>query len=299
MAVRPVVVAIDGSEESLAAVEWAARTARSHDTQLLIAAAPAAPPRSYSVDVPEPVVTNARRGMAARALDAAIRRADAAVPGLAIRTALLSGLPPFAVVAAGEDAMMLVTGARGAGGFAAMVLGSVCRYAAMHAGCPVVVVRATQAAVRREIVVGIQDAEQSSEALAFAIEEARSGGAELTAVHAWYWSHDGLGDPAGGELARAAANLAEALEPWRDKYPGVPLRSEVVCGHPAWVLASYSARAQLVVLGRSAGPDGHDLTSIQLTTLDHAHGPIAIVPADLFVPGIRRDSSSFRECMWP
>jgi nucleotide-binding universal stress UspA family protein len=180
MAVRPVVVAVDGSEDSLFAVEWAATAASLHDKPLLIAAAPSAPPRIYGVDVPEPVVTNARHGMAARALDAAIRRADAAVPGLAIRTALLSGLPPFAVTAAGEDAMMLVTGARGAGGFAAMVLGSVCRYAAMHAGCPVVVVRATQAAMRREIVVGIQDAEQSSEALAFALEEARSRGAELT-----------------------------------------------------------------------------------------------------------------------
>jgi nucleotide-binding universal stress UspA family protein len=282
MAVRPVAVAVDGSEESLAAVEWAARTARLHDRPLLIAAAPTARRASYGAGVPEPMVTSARRGMAARALDAAIRRADATVPGLDVRTALLSGLPPFAVAAAGQDASMLVTGARGAGGFAAMVLGSVSRYAATHAACPVVVVRAAPAGMCREVVVGIQDAEQSSDALAFALEEARSRGAELTAVHAWSWLHDddNTGHPAAGALARAAANLADALEPWRDKYPGVPIRSELVRGHPAWALASYSARAQLVVLGRSAGLNGSDLTSIQLTTLDHARGPIAIVPSD-------------------
>ncbi|HXL91806.1 MAG TPA: universal stress protein [Streptosporangiaceae bacterium] len=278
MAVRPVVVAVDGSEESLAAVEWAAMTACLHDTSLLIAAAPAAPPRIYGVDMSEPMVADARRGMAARALEVAIRRADAVVPGLDVGTVLLSGLPPFAVAAAAQDATMLVTGARGVGGFAAMVLGSVSRYAATHAACPVVVVRDASETACREVVVGIQDAEQSSDALVFALEEARSRGAELIAVHAWSGLHDDPDHPAADLLAMATANLAEALEPWHDKYPAVQLRSEVVRGHPAWVLASYSARAELVVLGRSAGPGGYDLTSIQLTTLDHARGPIAIVP---------------------
>jgi nucleotide-binding universal stress UspA family protein len=279
MAARPVAVAVDGSEESLAAVEWAARTARLRDAPLLIAAAPPAQSRIYGAGGPEPMVTNAYRAMAARALDAAIRCADTAVPGLDVRTALLSGPPPFAVAAAGHDASMLVTGARGAGGFAAMLLGSVTRYAATHAECPVVVVPVVLAAMCREVVVGIQGAEQSSDALAFALEEARSRGAELTAVHAWSCLHDDLGQPAAEVLAEAAADLADALEPWRDKYPGVPIRSEIVRGHPAWVLASYSARVQLVVLGRAAGLDGRDLTSIQLTTLDRARGPIAIVPS--------------------
>jgi hypothetical protein len=99
-------------------------------------------------------------------------------------------------------------------------------------------------------------------------------------IRAWSWLHDDdPGHPAADALARAAADLADALEPWCDKYPGVPIRSEFVRGHPAWVLASYSARAQLVVLGWSAGLNGRDLTSIQLTTIGHARGPIAIVPS--------------------
>jgi nucleotide-binding universal stress UspA family protein len=276
MAVRPVVVAADGSAGSLAAVEWAAMAAHRHAAPLLIVAAPSAPPRLYSIDVPERVVANSRRGMAARALDSAIRRAEVTVPGLGIRTALLSGLPPFAVAAAGEQAAMLVTGARGAGGFAAMTLGSVSRYAAAHAACPVIVVRHGPDAMPREVVVGIEDAEQSNDALSFALEEARTRGAELTVVHAWTWFHDGdLRQLAGDAPARAAANLAEALQPWRDKYPGIRLRSEVVHGHPAWVLAGYSARAELVVIGRSRGAD---LTAIQHTVLEHARVPVAVVP---------------------
>jgi nucleotide-binding universal stress UspA family protein len=47
------------------------------------------------------------------------------------------------------------------------------------------------------------------------------------------------------------------------------------------VLASYSARADLVVLGRHghpAGP-GPGIGSIQHAVLDHAHGPVAAVPS--------------------
>jgi glyceraldehyde 3-phosphate dehydrogenase-like protein len=52
-------------------------------------------------------------------------------PGLLIDTGLLPVAPPaLAVTDSGSGALMLVVGARGAGGFAAMVLGSVSRYTA-------------------------------------------------------------------------------------------------------------------------------------------------------------------------
>lgn len=281
MAARPVVVGVDGSEESLSAVEWAATAARLHDAPLRIVAAPPAAPRLYAIEAHVPVI-NALRGLAARALGAALLRAQAASSDLDISTVLLDGLvegrTPFAVAAAGTDAAMLVIGARGCGGFPAMTLGSVSSYAATHASCPVVVVRAVSEPRRREIVVGIQDAGQSSDALAFALDEARARDAELTAIHAWSWFRDDLSHPDEQAPAKASAKLADALDPWRDKYPGVRLRSEIVRGHPAWVLASYSACAELVVLGRSAADGGRGLTSIQHAVLDHARGPIAIVP---------------------
>jgi len=279
MASRPVVVAVDGSEESLRAAEWAAIAARKHRATLRIVSVPASLPRLYAVDVSQEMAANALRGLAARALGAAVRRVRIVASDLDAETGLLRGEAPFAVAEAGTGAAMLVVGARGAGGFGSMMLGSVSRYASAHAPCPVVVVREPLAGARREIAVGVQDAEQSSDALAFGLDEAESRGAELTAVHAWTWFDNSLGIPVGDASEKAADRLAKALAPWRDKYPGVPLRSEIVHGHPAWVLASYTARAELVVLGRRPVASGSGIASIRQTVLSNASGPVAVVPA--------------------
>jgi nucleotide-binding universal stress UspA family protein len=288
---RPIVVGTDGSEESLLAVEWAAREAERRGSPLRIVSAPALPPRMRA-HVSEAAVANALRGIAGRALGAAVTRAEEIAPGLLIDTDLLSGPPAAVVPEAGAGAAMLVVGARGAGGFMAMVLGSVSRHAAIGAPCPVVVVREETTAVHREVVVGIRDPENMSHALAFALEEAALRHAELVAVHAW--APAGLPDrpgaggaagPAAGSeemSAEAASQLAGALEGWRDKYQDVRIRHDVVTGHPAWALSGYSARADLVVLGRHGTRDGtvQAIGSIQHAVLHHAHGPIAVVPSD-------------------
>jgi nucleotide-binding universal stress UspA family protein len=292
MVTRPVVVGVDGSEESLRAVEWAAREADRHRSPLRIVSAPAMPPRMRAHQASPQTVATALHGISARALGAAITRAEEIAPGLLIDTDLLSGPPALAVADSGSGASMLVVGARGAGGFAAMLLGSVSRYAATHAPCPVVVVREETMAVHREIAVGIRDPQDITEALAFAFEEAALRGADLVAVHAWSWFPSALRIPAGPwdsarQLAdsrqisaEAATQLAEALDGWREKYPGVRVRQDVVHGHPARVLASYAARADLVVLGRHASPGaaGAGIGSVQHAVLNHARGPVAVIP---------------------
>jgi hypothetical protein len=58
------------------------------------------------------------------------------------------------------------------------------------------------------------------------------------------------------------------------------VRQDVVPGHPARMLACYSARADLEVIGRHSGPGaGPAVASVQHTLLNHARGPVAIVPA--------------------
>jgi nucleotide-binding universal stress UspA family protein len=280
---KPVVVGVDGSEESLRAVEWAALEARRHPWPLRIVSAPAPMPRMHACSAAPGEIACALRGIAARALDAAIVRSEEVAPGLPLTTELLSGPAALAVAESGAGARMLVVGARGAGGFAAMALGSVSRYVASRASCPVVVAREESMAVHREIAVGVRDPQDGSAALAFAFEEAALRNADLVAVHTWYWLPAELrrsGDDLDRIAAEAVGGLADVLDGWREKYPGVRVRQDVIYGHPGRVLASYSARADLVVLGRHGHPDGvgSGIGSVQHAVLHHAHGPIAVIP---------------------
>jgi nucleotide-binding universal stress UspA family protein len=291
---RPIVVAVDGSENSMRAAEWAAREAARRGAPLRIVSAPGLLPRMRTYQATAPTVANALRGLAARALADAVDRVNEVAVGLLVDTDLLGGPPAVAVADSGAGARLLVVGARGAGGFAALVLGSVSRHAATNARCPVVVVREETSAVHCEIAVGVRDPDQADATLAFAFDEAALRGASLTAIHALSSyplgaassapaSHD-LWSPAAMSAETAAARHLDAvLDTWREKYPEVSVTAEVVHGHPGHVLASRSARADLVIIGRHGAPGEPESSSIQHAVLGHAHGPVAIVPVLLAV----------------
>jgi nucleotide-binding universal stress UspA family protein len=274
MAAKPVVVGVDGSEGALRAVEWAAQEAERRKAPLRIVTVAAMPPRMHpSKEGPEGVANELLK-FSTDALDASVARAGEVAPGLVIDGDMLSGPPDQAIADSGSGAQLLVVGARGMSGFVAMVLGSVSRYVANHAACPVVVVRhdTDAAAADGAIVVGVRDSMTTSEAVAFAFEEAALRGADLVAVHAWHGS--------GGEQ-EAPRILTETLSEWRDKYPAVAARPEPVRGHPGQVLVDYSARAALVVIGRHGEPGaGHAIGSAPHTLLSRARGPVAIVPCE-------------------
>jgi nucleotide-binding universal stress UspA family protein len=97
-------VAVDGSEDSLRAAEWAAVAARKHRATLRIVSVPAALPRLYAVGISPEMAANALRGLAARALAAALLRVRAVAPDLHFDTGLLRGAEPFAVAEAGTGA---------------------------------------------------------------------------------------------------------------------------------------------------------------------------------------------------
>jgi nucleotide-binding universal stress UspA family protein len=263
------------------AAEWAAREAVRRKAALRIVSAPAPVPKMGSPYVREATIAEALRAVACQSLGWAVERVGEVAPGLTVETNVLSGLPGVAVADCGRTASMLVLGARGAGGFGGLTLGSVSGYGAARASCPVVVVREETMSVQREVAVGIRDPEDAEGALALAFEEASLRGAELLVVHAWYWIPPGLRakiDPGSiSELLSAAAGqqLDDMLSGWREKYPEVRVFPEIAHGHPARVLASLSARADLTVMGRRTGAS---IGSVRNVVLSHAHGPIAIVP---------------------
>jgi nucleotide-binding universal stress UspA family protein len=300
MAVKPIVVGTDGSPESLLSVDWAALEASRRGAPLRIVSTPAMPPRMRPAHGAQETVADALRAASVQALAAAAARAAEVAPDVRVDTDLLSGAPAQAITDAAADASMLVVGARGAGGFAAMLLGSVSRYAAMHAACPVVVAQGENLAMHQQIAVGVGDPDEAASALQFAFAEAALRGASLRAVHAWHWlpelrpvwaAREAPTAATGGTglrrldpeviSAESGRQLAELLADWREKYPQVKLTEEVIHGHPGQVLASLSTRADLVVLGkhRHAATGSPGIGSIQHAVLNHAHGPIAIIPS--------------------
>jgi nucleotide-binding universal stress UspA family protein len=285
-----IVAGTDGSDQSLRAVEWAAHEAALRGAALRIVAVPVLPPRmSWSRRPPgtPDAVAHAIRTSFEQALAAAAARAAEAEPGLTVDTVLRYGSPARALTDAAADAGMLVVGSRGTGGFAALMLGSVGRYVATQNAGPVLVVREETRAVHHEIVVGLRDLDQPT-AIGFAFDEAELRGARLRAVHAWHWflpemrltGTERPGADARDVTAEAAGWLAGLLAPWRRKYPDVPVAEDVVHAAPGRALAGASARADLVVLGRSRADDSVRPATGAVThaVLHHAHGPVAVIP---------------------
>ncbi len=286
MAAKPIVAATDGSEESLRAVDWAAREAVLRGAPLRIVSAAALLPHmtgGHDVSgydtVADEITEHRDAGLATAA-----ERAAKAAPGLLIDTDHLEGAPAQAVTDAGAGALMVVVGSRGSGAFAALILGSVSRYVATHAACPVVVVREETAAARRQVGIGIAQAEGNMAALTFAFEEAALRKASLVVVHAWNMPHgeisragELLAAPGVKAIEEAAATALDALiSEWQAKYPDVPVSQDVVRGHPGRALAGLSARTDLVVLGRHAAHHGPG--TVTHAVLNHAHGPVVTVP---------------------
>ncbi len=290
MAGNIVIAGTDGSDQSLRAVEWAAHEAVLRGSALRIVSVPVLPPRMSWQRAPHgtpETVADTIRKSSEQALAAAAGHVAKTEPDLAVETSLLAGPPAQALADAAAGAAMLVVGSRGAGGFGALVLGSVSRYVATLASGPVVVVREETTAVHHEIVVGVRDLDQPA-AIGFAFEEATLRQARLRAVHAWHWflpemrltGTERPGADARDVTSEAAGWLADLLTFWRQRYPDVDVIEDVVHAPPGRVLAGASARADLVVLGRSrADRSARPRTgAVTHAVLNHAHGPVAVIP---------------------
>ena len=135
-AARRIVVGIDGSGPSLAAMEWAARqaefTGSALETVIVWQVA-----MSYGSAMPV-----ADPGAEARkVLDSAVGDLQKAHPQVEIRSSVVEGIPAQVLVEASNDADLLVVGSRGHGEVAGLLIGSVSEHCVTHAHCPVLVMR--------------------------------------------------------------------------------------------------------------------------------------------------------------
>jgi nucleotide-binding universal stress UspA family protein len=286
---RPITAGVDGSEESLAALAWAAREAVRRGLALRVVHAWRYQPQD-AIDAGDPDTQAqwVREGLAEAARTVTERH-----PGLEVTTDVLDGGPVETQAAAAADAETLVLGSRGHGAVVGFLLGSVGQQVIAEAKSPVVLVRAgdqaSAEAAGREIVVGQHgDAEDSAAALRFAFETAAARGATVRAVRAWTlpplfaYSPASLKllDEAGGLEPYEKKALGEALRPWRERFPDVRVVEHVEMGSAGQVLLSVAGRTQLMVVGRRAHRTavGARIGSVAHGVLHHADCPVAVVP---------------------
>lgn len=286
---RPITAGVDGTEESLAALDWAAREAVRRGLPLRVLQAWRFQPYE-AIDAADP---DTQAGWVRDALDELVRGVTARHPNLDVVTDVVSGEPAETLVAAAAEAEMLVLGSRGHGPVVGFLLGSVGRQVIAGAARPVVLVRAgdqpSAEAAGREIVVGQQgEPQDSADALRFAFETAAARGAGVRAVRAWTlppvfaYSPGSMAllDEAGGLEPFEKKSLSVALQPWRERFPDVPVVEHVEIGSAGQVLLSVAARAQLMVVGRRAHRTavGARIGSVAHGVLHHAPCPVAVVP---------------------
>ncbi|GAA3342316.1 universal stress protein [Amorphoplanes nipponensis] len=278
-----VVVGVDGSSRSMAAVEVAAAEAARRHRPLRIVHALSWPalqlplPPGLAEASPEAVPTQARAYLVE-----AVQRAGEVAPGVPTTTELLSGPPAAVLTRVSARAEMLVVGEHGQGG---LLFGSVARHLASHSACPVLVVRGELRATG-PVVAGVDGSARSADALELALEEAALRGTSLVALHAWTGTdRTELDDePAASRGTRSGEEqeqrvLAEALAGAADRYPDVPVRRQVVRGHAGALLGEWSHLAQLVVVGDhgSGGLTGHLLGSVGRHLIFEADCPTMVV----------------------
>ncbi|MBL1084682.1 universal stress protein [Streptomyces actinomycinicus] len=284
---RPITAGVDGTAESLAALHWAAREAVRRGLPLRAV---------HAWRYAEALATadrDTQHDWVSQGVAEAVRTVAEQHPELSVTVDVVEGAAVEALAGAAAGAEMLVLGSRGHGPVIGFLLGSVGQQVIAEAARPVVLVRAgdqpVAEAAGRDVVVGQHGGpEDSAAALRFAFRTAAARGATVRAVRAWTlppvfaYSPGSLKllDDAGGLEPYEKQALAEALRPWRERFPEVPVAEHVEMGSAGQVLLSMAGRAQLMVVGRRAHRTavGARIGSVAHGVLHHADCPVAVVP---------------------
>jgi nucleotide-binding universal stress UspA family protein len=153
-----VVVGVDGSPESRAAIEYAMREALRRRAWLKVVAAAQLPEYwtiaygTSELPSPQEIIADTKR-IARETLDAVVND-HPELAAVEFGVEAIAGPPGPVLVEASEGADVLVLGHRGRGAVRSALLGSVGLHTILHATCPVTVVRPT--AVAEPVAAGAQ-----------------------------------------------------------------------------------------------------------------------------------------------
>ncbi|QIZ00362.1 universal stress protein [Streptomyces sp. S1D4-11] len=291
---RTVTVGLDGSSESRAAADWAAREAKLRGLPLKlvnvwepvpapIAQAPLLGPETHqhwSEQIPREAAEELR----------------AAHPEVDVLIEQVTGRPAEVLTGAAKDAEPLVLGSRGLSGVGGFMVGSVGLAVVAHAERPVVLVRAegdtsgtdSDVPLSRPVVLGLDTRAPDDTLIGFAFEAALLRGTSLRVVHGWdappYIAHGMAPDlELNAQIAaEQGAALIEALRPWKQKFPDLEVAEDSLSGKAADHLVDASHEASLIVVGRRIrrAALGAHIGPVTHAVLHHATAPVAVVPHD-------------------
>ncbi|MFE9774451.1 universal stress protein [Streptomyces sp. NPDC005931] len=273
-----VIVGVDGSPSSLAAVDVAAREARLRGAALRIVHAFSRP-----ADL-DPMI----HGVLAEAE----QRARAGAPGLEVTRTVASGDTLTVLRSESRHASLAVVGRPGRSALGDLLPGSTVVQLAAHGHCPVMVVRG-RPDPRGPVLLAVDGSPAGNAAARFAFAEAELRGADLLALHVWStWSeptpYEGPADPLNVvvDLDRLRSThrrlLEDAVAPWRTARPGVAVELRLERGRVRHTLLEAGRDAQLVVAGARGhgGFAGMLLGSVSQALLYHADCPVTVVRAE-------------------
>lgn len=269
---KPVLVGYDGSDDSKEAVLWAAHYAAAARLPLVVVHCWVWP---YFTERLEPVTGIKDSGLRRQAEKIVAEGHDLAVrseAGLDVRERLIVGFPANTLTELSAEASLLVTGTRGLGGFAGLLIGSVSLHLASSASCPIVVVRDARS-VHETVLVAVDGSPESDRAVAVAADLAVTLRKSLQLVHV---EHNHRNAPSGSEgenpiLERASALLSE--------HPSIAATQQLaVASSVPGAIVQRAQDAACVVLGaKGRNTLGVRLGSTVHAVLHHAQGNVVVV----------------------
>lgn len=278
-----ILVGIDGSSPSRAAVRWAVTRAAATGCAVTLV---------QVLDdewgtIGSEMLAEVEEGTL-RLVDAEADYARSLIPGVAITISRLRGDPMIELAIASLDAELVVVGTHKTGFLHGRAFGSRSLQLAASAHSPVAVIPEAFSSAGRGVVVGIDDSSASHAAVAFGADEAERTDQELVLVRAWklpdlHGDHTRAVSAAEAKQQASADRLMmDAVQTIHATHPALIVRCRSMRRAAAEALVDASTTANLLVIGSSRrhGIEQNALGSVSHDVLLNLSTPTLIVHGD-------------------
>jgi nucleotide-binding universal stress UspA family protein len=289
-----ILVGVDGSVPSRAAIRWSVDRARTHAADVVLV---------HVIDDEWGVMGSQLVGdenqEARDILDGAVEFAQELAPHLDITTVLASGSPMWELSQLSSKDTLVVVGTHKTGFHYGRAFGSRSLQLASLAAGPIAVIPESAVRLRSGVVVGIDETPAGRIALDIAADEADRNGSELTLIRASSLSAPMFLDEAGRRDWQAQRDgaahriLADAVGRVQAAHPNLATRSRIIRRSPGVALSDVSRTAELLVVGssRRSGFEPDVLGTVAYDVLLNLVCPTVVVHAPIGVPAGREAHS--------